>query len=188
MKKLIMTVLLVMAMCIGAHAESYIGLFDNLEGTTCYGNTEIYVTKTVHVLAWLDPDIQSVTAVEFSILNLPENGDGGVLSQIWASPLTIGYLGHRFSLAFMTPHEGPLVYLGSLLFYPTSDTWIGREHQLMVREAQDSGTLAVVDQSYATLEVEGGSYRFNCSEYQTCDCRDSVPTEDISWSSIKALY
>ena len=188
MKRLITTVLMLTVLSLGARAETFIGLFDNLEGTQCYGDTDVYTSKTVHVLAWLDPEIESVTAVEFSLLNLPEDGNGGIITQIWMTPLTIGYLGYRFSLAFSTPLPGPLVYMGSLVFYPLTDDWIGRDHQVIVREAQDSGTLAVVDQSFSTHNVAGGAYRFNCSLGNNCDCQEATATDEMSWSSIKALY
>jgi hypothetical protein len=188
MKKLIMTVLLMMAMSLGAQAETYIGLFDNMECTSCYGETVLHGTKAVYVYAWLDPEVESVTGVEFSILNLPENGLGGMVTPLWWADSTTGDVVNGLSLTFSTPLEGPLAFLGMINFTPQDPSWIMQNHVMTVREAQGSGKLTLVDQDFVTVDVEGGSFTFNCAQPQDCGCLGSVPTNEINWSSIKALY
>ncbi len=188
MKRLVITLLLLAAMSSIAAAESYIGMFDDVQATICYGDTEVYVTKSVHFIAYLDPEIPAITAAEFSVPNLPESGALGIVTASWNTTLVIGNLDYGIALAFSDPVPGPLAALGTVDFFPIDAAWIGADYLMEVLAAQDSGNLVVVDDGFVTIPVLGGNYTFNCSNPDECDCVDSVPVSPTSWSAVKALY
>ena len=165
---------LISLLCLFASApaaaqDDYIGLFTDTGATDCdvaFGG--IGQSVTVEVVAVV-PGISGVTAVEFSVANLPVNGTGGILQATWNSPLVIGDVYTGISIAFPETQAGPLVHIGTLTFFDISGTWVGDDHLLTVQESA-VGRLVVVNDDYAEVPVGGGRFTFNCTDPGGCDC------------------
>jgi hypothetical protein len=189
MKKLLVALML-LAMSSLASAQPYIGLFADADGTHCYADMPIGAPVTIHVMALIE-DIPAITAAEFRIDNF--TGSPGyptsIVTQTWNSPLTVGTIDYGFSIAFTVPKPGPVVALGTIEYLTFDPTWIGADYVMTTDVTLDSGNLVVVDAEYITIPVGRGTYTFNCTNPELCPCYDeTIPTQDASWGSIKALY
>ena len=189
MKKMVTLAIILMVSASVGNAANVIGLFNDIGGTQCGSDLSAFQNRTLYVIAELDPSVASITATEFSIWNFPQSNGMGTITANWNTPLVIGNLetiSHRFAVAFPTAMTGPKVLLGSITFFSFSDQWLSNDHVMIVREAQDSGTLAVVDASFTTLAASGYSYTWNCTG--VCDCDYLTPVAPTSWGAVKALY
>jgi len=168
--------------------EPFIGLFTDEYGTACNAAIQVFQPVIVHVVADLSGSgVTAVSAAEFRIENWPGN-PGYPVGQVtarWESNLLIGNLADGFSVAFADPPYGPTVHLGELEFMAFDDGWIGADRLLHVAPALDSGTLAVVDEHYETIDARGGWFLFNGTS--EVDCVGGM-SEELRWGQVKSLY
>lgn len=189
MKKLLVALML-LAMSSVAGAQPYIGLFADAEGTHCYGDMPIGAAFTIHVMAYVE-DIPAITAAEFRIDNYTGNPGYpiSIVTVAWNSDLVVGTIDYGFSIAFPTPQPGPMVPLGTIEYLTFDPAWMGQDYVMTTDVTLDSGNLVVVDADFVTIDVGRGTFTFNCTDPGLCPCYDeSIPTQDASWGSIKALY
>jgi len=155
-----------------APIPGHIGLYRDTEAQVCQapldGPSQVV---QVRVFAVLPEGVESITAAEFRIANLPVNGmpPAGRWTATWSSSLVIGNPIDGMAIAWSDPRPGPIVEIGYLLF--TSNTqadWIGSDHTLAVVPWT---TLAVVDAEGAyDIDVGGGDFTFNCTDPPSCPC------------------
>ena len=75
MKKLMVTMLMLVSMSGLAMAQDFIGIFADMDGTSCdMDYVEIYTPVTFYVMAYIPSLPDGITAAEFAIPDLPENG------------------------------------------------------------------------------------------------------------------
>ena len=168
--------------------SSYIGIFGDADATLCARDFPLYQTTDIHVVATLDMTaIDCITAAEFLIDGVPDTNGMAIVTPAWDSPLIIGdALGNTgFSIAFSAPQSGPIVHLGTIGVFVINAAWPGDNSRWCIAPTVDSGQIALVDCSYATILAGGWCFTANCSG-AGCDC--TVAVDDVSWSSLKALY
>ena len=115
MKKLMVTLLMLAAMSGYAMAQDFIGMFADMDGTTCDAAIQDYTEVVVYVMAYIPSLPDGITAAEFAIPDLPEN-EGYPTVQVledWGDALVIGDVRVDISLAFPDPIYGPFASLGS---------------------------------------------------------------------------
>jgi hypothetical protein len=151
--------------------SDYIGLFADPDGTRCHLALEAGVLDTLHVLAILpDYGVDGITAAEFAIEGLPENGPGGIWLPEWASDLTLGDAETGIAVAFQEPVMGGIVELGRIIFMPNSADWVGADHGLRIVEPLFNGSLALVTHEYQQIPVPGEGLLLNCGDPGYCPC------------------
>ena len=183
MKKSVIAALALLLVASFASAN-VIGVFADADATACditlgatYGNVAIH-------FAVMLTDIPALTAVEF--------GTSGIESLVapagwvpgWASPLVIDNPATLAggSIAFSSPQAGPLVYLGNI---STFDVAANPSDVMLCVVPTEGGNLKIVDEAFLEYTAQGWCAIVNCTG--VCDC-EGVPTEDSSWSEVKALY
>ncbi len=187
MKKLLVALLALVAMSSMAYAQDpVIGLFDDVDGTICFGPTEVYVNKTVYAYAILPPSIPAITAAEFSITNwVGDDPACAITTAAWNTPLVIGTPGHNLALAFSPALPGPLALLGTITIFQLTAGCLDN-YLMEVVAGNDSGKLVVVDEGYNEIDADGYRYTFNC--VTDCVCEIGTATSESTWGSVKALF
>jgi len=188
-KSVIAALALSLFLMAGAASASVIGIFGDTDATTCAKvmNAQ-YTTQTVYVCALLT-DTAAISACEFGAtgVNLPPN----IITVLWDTQLVIGNLltPDGVALAFPSPKEAPLAYLGSISYFLLAA--LPNNHVMQIVPS-GAGNLVVVDAETATeLPAEGWRLIANCvvgGEYGECLCDATIATEDAAWGQIKALY
>lgn len=184
MKKMMIALLLLVAMTSVASAQApFIGMYADDQVVACYTDLPTYVTTSVYFYAVLPPEVATITAAEFSAANLPEATDA-LVTPNWNTGLVIGDLGYGIALAFSPALAGPNAFLGTVDFFGLVE--LGPDYVMEIVNTNDSGVLVVVDGDFNTIDAEGGMFTFNCTG--TCECVETIATDDATISSIKALY
>ncbi len=184
MKKMMIALLLMVAISSVASAQMpFIGMYADDSAAVCHIDLPVYVTTSVYFFASIG-SIPAITAVEFSVSNLPLAADA-LVTPNWATPLVIGDLGYGIALAFSPAAAGPDAFLGTVDFFALND--LGADFVMEVLPSNDSGMLVVVDDVFETHEAMGGMFTFNCATGD-CECEGGTATDDNTISSIKALY
>lgn len=165
---------------------SHIGLFSDESASYCGASTTPYTTVSVYVIAVVESDISGISAVEFAIDNIP-SGMNGMVTPYWESSLTIGEIETGIAIAFGQIQYDSEVILGRLDFMPLDDTWLPADHRLIVKEADATGNIAIVDEYYTEHYVQGGRFTFNCSSSENCEC-GLGSSQDATWGEVKSLY
>lgn len=189
MKKLMVALLMLAAMSSFALAQDFIGIFADVEGTTCDAAIVEYAPVVVHVMAYIPNVPGGITAVEFMIDNYPGNPGypTGTATPAWDSDLVIGDVSFDISIAFSEPQYGPYAHLGTIEFLMFDPAWIGDDYVMTVAPGMDCECLVVVDDLFEIVDVMGGQFTFNCTTGE-CLCLQGTATEDTSWSAVKALF
>jgi opacity protein-like surface antigen len=190
MKKLMVALLLLVATSslVFAQAQPSIGLYGDNPGVICQLDIPPFVNTPVYFFAVLPPEIPGITAVEFSVSNVPDELTA-VLGFNWNTTLVIGELGYGIALAFNPPLDGPNAYLGYVNVLALVD--LGMDYRMEVLPSNDSGNLVVVDLDFNEVDAEPGHiFTINCTGGLPggCDCILGVATEEANWGQIKALY
>ncbi|MEZ4396105.1 MAG: hypothetical protein R3C71_04285 [Candidatus Krumholzibacteriia bacterium] len=192
MKKMLV-VFALLALAVGsAQAQSqtsWIGIYsDDLMSSCDAVMNTAYVTVTVYFYAHMDPaEIDACTSVEFKVANWP--GAGGLITQNWDTELVIGGPATDVSLAFQVPLAGPDAFLGTVDFFPLSDTWLGNDYQMEIvpGDVGGGGNIIIVDTNFDEIPVSGCTFTVNCTT-GNCSCGCGTATEVSSWGSVKSLY
>lgn len=182
-----------------ASAENLIGMFGDQAATQCSKALPVFVPTDTYIIALLE-DIEAVAGAEFKLMNAPLGGANGTLILDWYGALVIGNLYDGISLAYSTPIPGPLAVLGNVRFLMFNPVWVGTNYPMCVGPS-NAGNLIVADQNNQEIPVIGWCFVMNCVPGSTiilpwggemhtgnCLCEEGIPTEDASWSAIKALY
>ena len=189
MKKMMVALLFLVAISSVASAQTpTIGMYAEADvPVLCSADVLAYATTSVYFWAILPPEIAAITACEFAVDNLPDAAMA-ITTPLWNTGLVIGDVGWNLAQAFSPALAGPNAFLGQLDFFVLNDT-LWDDFLMTVIPGNDSGVLVVVDDSYVTHDANVDSpqyFTFNCSA--TCDCVDSIATDDATFSNIKALY
>ena len=141
----------------------------------------------VHVIVLLPHEVDSLTAAEFAIDNLPY--DQCAITESWASDLILGEIDWGFAIAFTEPQPGPNVYLGTLGFTALED--VGEDYVLAVVQSQWSDELIITDEHFNVWHCYGGYHFFNCSDPDDCrcECGAGINTGCIGlWVDMEATF
>ena len=193
MKRMLALLALLALMATGANAnenggDSFIGIYADDLYTTCNVAIPVYITTQVFLFAYMDAEvgIDSGTAFEFMVENLPEAGADGILTPVWTTDLVIGPVDVGISLAYNPALEGPWGLLGTIDFFMMNAAWIGDDHDIRILHSDTSGNRVIVNGDFVTFDVGGRVFWFNCTG--DCPCGIDAPVEPASWGSIKSLY
>jgi hypothetical protein len=192
MKKSVIAVLALGLMLFASGASAnLIGLFADEAATACAADFPVYAYTNVYVTVMLT-DIPAITAAEFRIDGIVQPNPLVVITPTWNSPLTIGSVfGDGFSIAFTTAQNGPIVPLGTIQFFPINEAWQAPDTMWCIVETLDSQLLAVVDDEFNTIPVDGWCFVADCmvgGPHGNCECLDTIATEETSWGAVKSLY
>lgn len=149
----------------------HIGLYASPDATGCDLALGAGESATLEILVVL-PNLGDggLTALEFRVAGLPENGAGGVYTAQWNTELVIGDVASGIALAFSDPLYGPVISIGRISFQAQADGWLGADRRLQVTETLGSHKLVFVDDQYHERFVPGSTFTFNCSEAGACPC------------------
>lgn len=178
-----------------ASATNVIGIFGEPEALTCSKAWNApYASVTVYFVAMLDPTtVPTMSACEFGATGVTQAATGALAATpTWNTTLVIGSImtPDGVALAFTTPLEAPLAYLGNIAYVggmtpPAAD-------YVMEVVPSGFGNLVVVDAETATeVPAEGWRLVVNCvvgGPNGECGCDNTIATEDAAWGQIKALY
>jgi hypothetical protein len=192
MKKNVIAVLaLSLFLMAGPASASIIGLFGDLDATTCTKTVNTaYVYVEVYFCALLD-DTPAISACEFGATGITMAGFAVTPTVTWDTPLVIGSIltPEGVALAFPTPKQAPLAYLGTISWFVLAAFPANSVMQIVPSEA---GNLVVVDAETAViLPAQGWRLIANCQvggEYGDCLCEGTIATSEAAWGQIKALY
>jgi len=188
-KSVIAALALSLFLMAGAASASIIGIFGDTGATTCAKDfVTQYTTVTVYFCALLD-DTAAISAAEFGAtgVNLPPN----IITVDWDTDLVIGNIlePQGVALAFPTPKEAPLAYLGSIAYFLLAA--LPANHVMQITPS-GFGNLVLVDAATQTaVYPEGWRLIANCQvggDYGECLCEATIATEEAAWGQIKALY
>jgi hypothetical protein len=179
-KSVIAALALSLMLMAGAAGASIIGIFGDQDATTCTATmTTQYTTTTVYYVAMLD-DIGSMSACEFGATGVALTGMA-LPTVAWNTTLVIGDImsPDGVALAFSTPLEAPLAYLGSIAYFLLAP--VEPDHAMSIVPS-GAGVLVVVDADTAVeYPAEGWSCIVNCTvggPFGNCQCEDTIATED----------
>ncbi len=166
----------------------FLGLFADPDGQSCRTLLIPGTADTLYVLAILpDYGAGGITAAEFAIEGLPENGDGGVWSIQWATDLTIGNPEYGIALGFQEPQIGSVVELGRIILIPMSDGWVEDDRRAGITHSSSSGYLSIVTHEFETIPVSGSDMGLHCYGPLDCVCLPLGCQSDpgsLIWSAI----
>ncbi|MCB9514625.1 MAG: hypothetical protein H6693_00340 [Candidatus Latescibacteria bacterium] len=151
--------------------------------------TAQYTTVPVYFLAQLD-DIGAMSACEFGASGVNLTGMA-IATVAWNTTLVIGDImtPDGVALAFTTPLDAPLAYLGSISYFLLAA--VPADHAMEVVPSGAGNILVVDADTAAEIPAAGWSCIVNCTPggvYGSCQCQDGIATEDATWGQIKALY
>jgi hypothetical protein len=189
MKKIVITLFALMLLASMANAN-VIGIFGDMGAATCSG--PFIGMPTIYLFAELS-DVAAITTVEFGVAGLPMNPTEAMQIITWNTTLAIGSMEDGIALAFNPPVEGPLAYLGMVMFVPMGGWTAGDDYKMEIIPSPSSGKLIVVNENFVEIDAMGWGYVWNCvvgGQYGDCSCSDEggVATMDANWGSLKALY
>ncbi len=187
--KRILLILILCAISSAAFAQDpVIGVFEDIDATICWGDLEVYVTKTIYVTAILPPGIPAITAAEFRVDHWlgDEGPDCAIVTYNWNTPLVIGDIGWNLALAFSPSLPGPTAVMGEISYFLLDAACVGTDWHMNVQAGHDSGKLVVVDEAYNEIDADGYFYTFNCTA--ECWCEHCTAATATSWGVVKALY
>ncbi|MCP4546204.1 MAG: hypothetical protein GY835_07035 [bacterium] len=196
MKKFVFTlvVLMLMASVANAHSEpDTIGLYGDTETYICDAYIGPGSLTTVYFVVTIDMDTRSaIRAAEFRTENFPQHGALGMVNLIWEGDRVVVEEGSTevgVSIAFNEPAVGPHVVLGTALIVPFANVWPSNTICRILPHGV-SGMLSFVDENYEVVPANRHHLLWNCDEMVfPCSCRClCMPTQEMSFSSIKALY
>jgi len=189
MMKRMLTVLALLALSgTGAMAQptSSIGMFADANPPllTCNAAVPLYASVSVYFYALLDPaELPLAGGAEFMVSNWP--GAGGITTPTWNTELVIGNAADGIALAFTTPLQAPIGYLGQVAFFATIESWIGSDHLLEIMPSPGQPFVKLANPGGDEFEAAGGVFWFNYTGTGTgCD----TATDEASWGAVKALY
>ncbi|MCP4546206.1 MAG: hypothetical protein GY835_07045 [bacterium] len=192
MKKFVFALFALMLMASVATAQmNIIGVFADPGATICDAPIAPGGMSMVYFVATLDmTSTTAITAAEFRTENFPQHGAQAMVTFSWASNLVIVEEGSTeigVSIAFTEAQAGPIVALGNAMIVPFGNFW-GENTFCRILEHGVSGMLSFVDDNYVSQPASGYNFVWNCTgDDFACDCI-SVPAQEKSFSSIKALY
>ncbi len=181
-------------MASAASAANVIGIFGEQGALTCSKAwTTPYASVTVYFVALLEPSVPTMSACEFGATGVTQAATGALAATpAWNTTLVIGNImtPDGVALAFTTPLEAPLAYLGSIAYIggqvpPAADF-------VMEVVPSGAGNLVVVDAETASeVPAEGWRMIINCvvgGPNGACQCEATIAAEEAAWGQIKALY
>jgi len=187
MKKFVLAMFALMLMA-GVANANVIGVFADMDATTCEIAVIPYAPVDLFILAVLD-NVPAITAAEFGADNMPENlgYPNGTVTITWSTGLVIGNIYEGVALAWDAAQVGPIVLLGNVNVLDFGGFAFDNHATCIVGSPSnpDYTVPVIVDEEYVVHEATGWCFVFNC--VGDCDCM-SIPVEDTDFSSIKALY
>jgi len=173
-----------------AQQENIIGIFGDTGALTCQkAFTVQYTTVEIYFVAKL-ADIASISACEFGATGVDRTGSA-IATVTWDTPLVIGniMLPDGVALAFPTPKEAPLAYLGKIAYFLLAPL---PPNSVMQIVPSGFGNLVLVDAASAQeIPAQGWRLVANCQlggEFGNCECEATIATQEAAWGQIKALY
>jgi len=190
-KSVIAALALSLILAAGAANASVIGIFGDTGALTCAkAFSAPYTTVEVYFCAKLD-DVASISACEFGATGVNLVPPQAIATVTWDTNLVIGSImtADGVALAFTTPRQAPLAYLGKIAYFLLAALPANSVMQVVPSGA---GNLVVVDAGSASeVPAEGWRLIANCvigGVHGNCQCEDNIATADAAWGQVKALY
>lgn len=166
-------------------SANVIGVFGEVEAVTCTADALVpYSYVNIYFNALLT-DIGAISACEFGATGVDFTGMA-IATVLWNTTLVIGDImtPSGVALAFTAPLAGPVANLGHIQYFVLAPFPADSRVSIV---ASGDGNLVLVDSATnGEVPATGQDFMFNCSQ-SDCSC-SGVPTDESSWSEVKALY